>query len=124
MKSYVRIISCCLLLFHCFFSFVQNDFKPDSNKLKKWFPQFDFNISSFQKPSLEFAPFARWWWPGNAVTKEELKKEINLFADNDFGGVEFQPMNLFVPGSKEIKDKAVTWDTPEYYSNAANGNNL
>ena len=21
---------------------------------------------------------ARWWWPGNNVTKEELKREINL----------------------------------------------
>jgi hypothetical protein len=46
---------------------------------------------------LTFGPLARWWWPGNDVTKEELKREINLFADNGFAGVEVQPMNLAMP---------------------------
>ena len=98
-------------------SFAQNGIKADSSKLKKWFPQYDFSINSFQKPGQQFAPFARWWWPGNAVTKEELKREIDLFADNDFGGVEIQPLNLFIPGTKEIKEKITKWDTPDYYSN-------
>jgi len=98
-------------------SFGQNAATKDSNKIKKWFPQYDFNAATFQKPSIEFAPFARWWWPGNYVTKEELKREINLFADNNFGGVEIQPLNLFVPGSKEEREKIVSWDTPDYYEN-------
>jgi hypothetical protein len=111
MKIHRQLIVCFSLLSISLFSFGQNEYKADSSKLKKWFPKYDFSIASFQNPPLEFAPFARWWWPGNAVTKEELRREINLFADNDFGGVEIQPMNLFVPGSKEMKDKVVSWDT-------------
>ncbi len=86
-------------------------------KAEKWFPKYDFNPAVFQKPSQEFGPFARWWWPGNNVDTTELRREINLFADNDFGGVEIQPLNLFVPGTAEAKAKAITWDTPDYYTN-------
>ena len=34
-----------------------------------------------------------------------------------FGGVEIQPLNLFIPGSKEQHEKVVSWDTPDYYEN-------
>src|SRR5579872_3695715 len=88
------------------------------NKVEHWFPKFDFNPAVFQKPPLQFAPFARWWWPGNNVDKVELQREINLFADNDFGGVEIQPMaSLFAPGTREAHAKMETWDTPDYYDN-------
>ncbi|HZY35975.1 MAG TPA: glycosyl hydrolase [Mucilaginibacter sp.] len=87
------------------------------NKIEKWFPKYDFNPSVFQNPPIQFAPFARWWWPGNNVDTTELKREINLFADNDFGGMEIQPLNLFVPGTAQARAKAVTWDTPDYYAN-------
>ncbi len=87
------------------------------SKVEHWFPKFDFDPAVFQKPPIEFAPFARWWWPGNNVDTTELKREIKLFADNDFGGVEVQPLNLFVPGTAEARAKAVTWDTPDYYAN-------
>ena len=61
---------------------------------------------------------ARWWWPGNDVTKEELKREINLFADNGFAGVEVQPMNLAIPPLSDSERKKITsWDTPDYYEN-------
>ena len=106
------------LLFISVHSFGQNGMHADSAALKKWFPKYDFDIASFMKPSLQFAPFARWWWPGNNVTKEELIREVNLFADNHFGGVEIQPaIIIYTPGTKEDRDKAATWDTPEYYEN-------
>ncbi len=117
MKIYQRLPICLSLLLISLFSFAQNGLRKDSSKIKKWFPQYDFNTASFKKPAIEFAPFARWWWPGNNVNKEELKREINLFADNNFGGVEIQPLNLFVPGTKEAKAKVVTWDSPDYYDN-------
>ena len=61
---------------------------------------------------------ARWWWPGNDVTKEELIREVNLFADNGFAGVEVQPMNLAIPTSTpEQRAKIASWDGPEYYDN-------
>jgi len=88
-----------------------------SNK-KKWFPQYDFNAAQFKNPSREFSPFARWWWPGNDVTKEELQREVNLFADNAFGGLEIQPLNLFVPVSTpEAQARVLSWDTPGFYEN-------
>ena len=77
------------------------------SKAEKWFPKYDFNPAVFQKPPQEFGPFARWWWPGNNVDTTELRREINLFADNDFGGVEIQPLNLFVPGTTEAKAKVL-----------------
>jgi len=85
---------------------------------RKWFPNYDMNSSGFKNPSLEYAPFARWWWPGNDVTPEELRREINVFADNAFGGVEIQPfrINVFMP-TGEIKDRVLSWDTPSFYEN-------
>src|ERR1700761_966780 len=88
-----------------------------NEKAAKWFPKYDFNPAAFQKPPIQFAPFARWWWPGNNVDSSELRREINLFADNDFGGMEIQPLNLFIPGTAEAKAKVLTWDTPDYYAN-------
>ncbi|MVM28834.1 glycosyl hydrolase family 2 [Spirosoma sp. HMF4905] len=84
----------------------------------KWFPQYDFDPVTFQKPPLTFGPYARWWWPGNDVTKPELQREINLFADHSFGGVEVQTLALGLPrSSPELSAKIMTWDTPEYYEN-------
>jgi hypothetical protein len=118
MKLCIRIVACLLFMTVSFLSFAQNAPKKAISKTDKWFPKYDFNIAAFQQPALEFAPFARWWWPGNNVDKTELKREINLFADNSFGGVEIQPMApLFVPGTKEARVKVVTWDTPDYYDN-------
>lgn len=88
------------------------------NNSGNWFPEYDFKASDFKNPSQEFGPFARWWWPGNNVSKEELQREIKLFADNAFGGVEIQPFSLNVPmRSKEIRNKVLSWDTPGYYEN-------
>lgn len=111
-----------IILFFVFFSLhgmAQKNVLPKSNnKAAFWLPAYDFNPSNFQKPPLSFGPLARWWWPGNFVTKEELKREINLFADNGFAGVEVQPMNLAIPTKNaEEKAKVTSWDTPEYYDN-------
>ena len=88
---------------------------PDNDK---WFPKYDFIGSQFKSPASEFSPLARWWWPGNDVSSEELKREINLFADNRFGGLEIQSLSLFVPvTTPEARLKVLSWDTPEYYDN-------
>src|SRR4051812_1617471 len=82
-----------------------------------WLQPYEFNLSEFKKPPLNVGPMARWWWPGNDVTKDELKREINFFADNGFAGVEVQPMNLAIPMSGDVRQRVVSWDTPEYYEN-------
>jgi hypothetical protein len=81
--------------------FAQHDsfLQKKKNTAASWLQRHDFNPSSFKSPPLKFGPMARWWWPGNDVTKEELKREINLFADIGFAGVEVQPMNLAIPST-------------------------
>jgi len=76
-----------------------------------------FDQAEFVAPSKEFAPYARWWWPGNDVQKEELKREVELFANNGFGGVEIQPLNIGLPMDRITRSKILSWDTPEYYEN-------
>ena len=53
-----------------------------------------FDPGQFQHPGKEFGPWTRWWWPGNDVDKEELKREIRLFAEQMFSGVEIQPFTM------------------------------
>ena len=79
----------------------------------------DFDPALFKHPPLKYAPFTRWWWPGNDVTKEELKREVDLFADHHFGGVEIQPFALIIPvkGGKPQQDRITGYDSPEYYDN-------
>lgn len=47
--------------------------------------------SCFQEPAKEYRPLVRWWWPGNDVEDNELKREVDLLAENWFGGAEIQP---------------------------------
>lgn len=112
-----------LIIFFLFFSFKgiaqQNpSVQPGNNTKTIWLPRYDFNPSSFKSPQQNFGPMARWWWPGNLVTQAELKREINLYADNDFAGLEVQPMNLVIPtSSPDERAKITSWDTPDYYEN-------
>lgn len=71
-----------------------------------WLDPIEFSIENFKNPSLQFAPFTRWWWPGNDVTKEELVREVNLFADNHFGGVEIQPFALVFPTKRRRQSRS------------------
>lgn len=90
-------------------------FRPVGEKPSKWFPQYDFDPAKFKNPSQEFGPMARWWWSGNDVDNGELQREINLFADKAFAGVEIQTLKLGVPITGENRDKLSSWDSPEYY---------
>jgi hypothetical protein len=116
----MKRIQLLVVLFFATHVFAQKDssFLVKKNTSASWLQTFNFNLSSFKNPSQLYGPMARWWWPGNDVTKEELRREINLFADNGFAGVEVQPMNLALPPMSEEERKKVTgWDTPEYYDN-------
>lgn len=87
------------------------------NKPVAVFKEYKFTLNGFKEPSLSFGPMARWWWPGNDVTSEELKREIALFARTGFAGVEVQPVNLLVPATGAARQRVQSWDTPEYYAN-------
>ena len=85
---------------------------------QNWLEPTQFNASQFSNPPLKYAPLTRWWWPGNDVEPKELKREVNLFADNHFGGVEIQPLGLVFPvTSQEQGARIMSFDSPDYYQN-------
>ena len=92
-------------------------FKTAQSQTQKWFPKYDFEAPKFKSPSQAFGPMARWWWSGNDVNKTELQREINVFADNAFTGVEIQTLYLGIPLNAENRLKIMSWDSPEYYEN-------
>jgi hypothetical protein len=47
----------------------------------------------FLSPEKKYRPIARWWWPGNDVTEEELRREIGVLDKAGFGGAEIQAFN-------------------------------
>lgn len=44
----------------------------------------------FVEPPAEAWPWVRWWWFGNAVTREEIERELAFIARAGWGGVELQ----------------------------------
>jgi hypothetical protein len=54
-------------------------------------PTYDtFDEEAFSDPPLAYYPYVRWWWPGGAVEQGELRREIALFKDAGFSGLEVQ----------------------------------
>jgi hypothetical protein len=79
--------------------------------------QHNFDIKTFINPPLEYGPYTRWWWPGNDVDKEEVRREIKMFADNGFAGVEIQPFTTGINPESPRLNYIYSWDSPAYYSN-------
>lgn len=109
----------CLPLTVIFILLVTSFTKEPASKttIDQWFPCFDFDAAAFRNPPRSFGPFTRWWWPGNDVEREELEREVQLFADNGFAGVEIQPLTMGInPNAPEERlDKVYSWDTPSFY---------
>ncbi|MEM7367167.1 MAG: glycosyl hydrolase [Bacteroidota bacterium] len=51
----------------------------------------DFDPTQFQAPAMQYRPWTRWWLPGNHLDRLELIREIQLFWENGFGGLEIYP---------------------------------
>jgi hypothetical protein len=73
--------------------------------------------TAFKNPPKEARARVRWWWPGDAVTDEELRRSITLLDDAGFGGAEIQSMG---PNFVKLTDaqKAVVNDyaEPSFFS--------
>lgn len=111
-----KIKYCLIFIIALSFISIAGFCQVDKNLTNNWFKVYDFNAREFKTPSLEFGPFARWWWPGNDVTNKELKREINLFADHGYGGVEIQTLTNRLPIiDKEARERVMSWDSPSYY---------
>lgn len=96
--------------------------KPDAVKSPaEWFPYFNFNVSEFIAAPREFGPFTRWKLPGNDIDNEEISRELSLFAENGFAGVEVQPFSTGLKTSLPAQqpDHIFSWDSPGYYGHLA-----
>src|SRR4030042_745488 len=49
-----------------------------------------FDEDVWRAPPTYYHPYVRWWWPGGAVEADEIQREMGLFLDAGFGGVEVQ----------------------------------
>ena len=58
----------------------------------------------------EMHPWARWWWMGSAVDKENLDALLTDYADKGIGGVEITP----IYGAKGYEEKYIDYLSPEW----------
>ncbi|HWA35418.1 MAG TPA: glycosyl hydrolase [Cyclobacteriaceae bacterium] len=58
----------------------------------------------------ETKPWTRWWWHGNAVTKEGITAELEMFKKAGLGGVEITP----IYGVVGYEDKFVDFLSPQW----------
>jgi hypothetical protein len=79
--------------------------------------RFDFDPARFARPGLEFGPMTRWWWPGADVDQTEIDRELAMFAENGFAGVEIQPFTMGLnPGAdSDERARVMSWDGEAFY---------
>lgn len=68
----------------------------------------------FQNPESKYRPFVRWWWNGNKVEAEELKRELHLLKDAGIGGVEINPIKFPGRGTDDLGKKSLPWLSDEW----------
>jgi alpha-L-rhamnosidase len=67
-------------------------------------------LAGWLNPAHTYRPHTRWWWPGNAVTKEGIIWELDQMHQQGMGGVEIMsPWRMYAKGnisylSKEFVD--------------------
>lgn len=71
----------------------------------------------FQSPPMEARPRLRWWWPGDAVTDQELQRELKLMADTGFAGAEIQSFTPnFVKLTPDEKARVNQYAEPSFFA--------
>lgn len=57
-----------------------------------WLVSTTFAQEGWPSVTKEMKPWTRWWWMGSAVDKTNIARELQLFDDAGFGGVEVTPI--------------------------------
>jgi hypothetical protein len=61
-------------------------------------------------PTVEMKPWTRWWWLGNAVDQENIKRELNEMAEAGIGGVEITS----IYGVRGEEHRFIEYLSPEF----------
>ncbi len=72
----------------------------------------DSLFEKFVHPPAEAKPFVRWWWGENAVTEDEIVREIDIMHRAGIGGFEINPISL--PVAVECSSPSHRWLSPEF----------
>ena len=67
----------------------------------------------FRNPDPKYRPFVRWWWNGDKVNADELRRELYLLKDAGIGGVEINPVE-FPRGADDLGAKPLSWLSKEW----------
>ncbi len=76
----------------------------------------------FQSPPKKYRPLVRWWWPGNDVMDDELRREIGVLDEAGIGGAEIQPfVKGFNPNSLPAaqRERVQSYATPSFFRHVA-----
>ena len=68
---------------------------------------------NFRNPPAEARPFVRWWWNGDCVEEDEIKRELDVLKNAGIGGVEINPIRMPVRADS-LDVKSLTWLSPEW----------
>lgn len=68
----------------------------------------------FRNPDSHYRPFVRWWWNGDKVEADELKRELKLLKDAGIGGVEINPIKFPARGTDDLGKKSLPWLSDEW----------
>ncbi len=68
-------------------------------------------FNGFQDPPTEARPFVRWWWNGNQLQAEEIKRQIEVLHNAGIGGVEINPIAMAAE-NPDIGVESLEWLSP------------
>ncbi len=73
----------------------------------------DSLYEGFIDPPSHARPFVRWWWNGNRITEEEIKRQLDILKSAGIGGVEINPIEM-PPEGDTSGTTALRWISPEW----------
>jgi hypothetical protein len=73
----------------------------------------DSFYQGFVDPPAEARPFVRWWWNGNHIEADEIKRELDIMKKAGIGGIEINPIAM-PEYAKKIGTQPVPWLSKEW----------
>ena len=65
-------------------------------------------FEKFQNPAADARPMVRWWWNGNCVEPDEIKRELSVMKKAGIGGVEINSIAM-PPQAKPTGAEPLQW---------------
>ena len=67
----------------------------------------------FANPDSIYHPFVRWWWNGDMVEIEELRRELRVMKAAGIGGVEINPIGI-AEEDNDMGKRSLRWLSDEW----------